>query len=70
MIIYSFISLNICFVAGHSDGSFEYPQQLFWLRNSKIDFQLCTYLEARARGHKTFFMRNLTEHEIYPAHKS
>ena len=24
----------------HGDGSFEYPQHMFWLRNKKYDFQL------------------------------
>ena len=24
----------------HRDGSFEYPQNMFWLRNKKINFQL------------------------------
>ena len=26
----------------HRDGSFEYPQHMFWFRNKKINFQLCT----------------------------
>ena len=25
----------------HRDGSFEYPQHMFWLRNKKIIFQKC-----------------------------
>ena len=36
------ISLNMCFGCSkepsHRDGSFEYPQHMFWLRNKKIDF--------------------------------
>ena len=28
------------------DGSFEYPQHIFWLRNKKNNFQLHTYLGA------------------------
>ena len=38
------INLNICFGCSkepsHWDGSFEYPQHLFWLRNNKNNFQL------------------------------
>ena len=26
----------------HRDSSFEYPQHMFWLRNKKIQFSLCT----------------------------
>ena len=36
------ICLNICFGCSkepsHWDGSFEYPQHIFWLRNKKINF--------------------------------
>ena len=28
----------------HRDGSFEYPQQMFWLRNKKNNFQLRTII--------------------------
>ena len=32
----------MCFVClkepSHRDGSFEYPQHMFWLRNKKINF--------------------------------
>ena len=28
----------------HRDGSFEYPQHMFWLRNKKINFQLRTLI--------------------------
>ena len=32
----------MCFVCSkepsHGDGSFEYPQRMFWLRNKKINF--------------------------------
>ena len=36
------ISLNVCFGClkelSHRDGSFEYLQHMFWLRNKKITF--------------------------------
>ena len=36
------IRFNICFGCSkepsHYDGSFEYPQHMFWLRNKKIIF--------------------------------
>ena len=45
MNIFLSISLNICFGCSeepsHCDGSFEYPQHMFWLRNKKINF-LCS----------------------------
>ena len=40
------ISFNICFWCSkelsHWDGSFEYPQLMFWLRNKKIDILVHT----------------------------
>ena len=40
------ISFNLCFGCSkepsHSDGSFEYPQHIFWLRNRKVKFPLRT----------------------------
>ena len=40
------ISFNICFWSSkemsHGDGSFEYPQHMFWLRNKKIIFLVGT----------------------------
>ena len=35
------IDLNLCFgcskESSHWDGSFEYPQHMFWMRNKEID---------------------------------
>ena len=46
MIIFFSISLNMCFGCSkepsHLDGSFEYPQHMFWLRNKKSNFQIRT----------------------------
>ena len=28
----------------HGDSSFEYPQHMFWLRNKKNNFQICTLI--------------------------
>ena len=40
------INFNICFGCSkepsHWDGSFEYPQHMFWLRNKKIKLSLST----------------------------
>ena len=40
--IFLFISLNVCFGCSkepsHGDGSFEYPQHMFWMRNEKNNF--------------------------------
>ena len=45
-IIYLSISLNMCFGCSkepsHWDGSFQYPLHMFWFRNKKNNFQLCT----------------------------
>ena len=42
------ISLNMCFgyskELSHCDGSFEYPQHMFWLRTKKNNFQLHTLI--------------------------
>ena len=42
------IHLNMCFGCSkepsHRDGSFEYPQRMFWLRNKKNNFQLHTLI--------------------------
>ena len=47
-IIFLSISLNMCFGCSkepsHRDGSFEYPQHMFWLRNKKNNFQLRTLI--------------------------
>ena len=41
-IIFLSISLNMCFGCSkepsHRDGSFEFPQHMFWLRNKYIIF--------------------------------
>ena len=43
VIIFLSISLNMCFGCSkelsHWDGSFEYPQHMFWLRNKKNNVQ-------------------------------
>ena len=40
----------MCFVCSkelsHRDGTFEYPQDMFWLRNTKNNFQLHTLIWA------------------------
>ena len=55
MIIFLPINLTISFECSkelsHGDGSFEYPQHMFWLRNKKIKFWLrIPYF----RGYHTF----------------
>ena len=51
-LVFLSISLNMCFGCSkelsQSDGSFEYPQHMFWLRNKKSNFQLHT-LECLTR---------------------
>ena len=47
-IIFFSINVNMCFGCSkepsHRDGSFEYPQHMFWLRNKKNNFLLCTLI--------------------------
>ena len=47
-IIFLSISLNMYFGCSkepsHLDGSFEYPQHMFWLRNKNNNFQLRTLI--------------------------
>ena len=48
VIIFLSISKNMCFGCSkepsHRDGSFEYPQHMFWLRNKKNNFQSRTLI--------------------------
>ena len=48
MNIFLSINLNKCFGCSkepsHRDGSFEYSQHRFWLRNKKNNFQLLTLI--------------------------
>ena len=48
MIIFLSIILNMCFGCSkelsHWDGSLEYPQHIFWLKNKKYNFQLRTLI--------------------------
>ena len=47
-IIFLSISVIMCFgyskEASHQDGSFEYPQHMFWLKNKKNNFQVRTLI--------------------------
>ena len=36
----------------HRDGSFEYPEHMFWLRNKKKNFQLRTLIWGPGKGSK------------------
>ena len=58
-IIVLFISLNMYFGCSkepsHRDGSFEYPQHMFWLRNKKINFQLRTLIWGPGRDLEKLF---------------
>ena len=48
VIIFLSISLNMCFGCSKElsprEGSFEYPQHMFWLTNKKNNFQLRTLI--------------------------
>ena len=57
LIVYIFfpISFYTCFGGSKEpsqwDGSFEYPQHIFWLRNKKISFLFCTLNERPEDGY-------------------
>ena len=59
VIIVLSISLNMCFGCSkepsHRDGSFEYPQHMFWLRNKKNNFQLRTLIWGPGKGSKILY---------------
>ena len=40
MQLFSYPSVKTCVVGAHRDGSFEYPQHMFWLKNKNNNFQL------------------------------
>ena len=48
LIIFLPINLNICFGCtkepSHWDGSFEYPQHMFWMRNKENNFPIGTLI--------------------------
>ena len=48
VIIFSPINLNMCFGCSkepsHWDGSFEYPQHMFWMRNKETSFPIHTLI--------------------------
>ena len=56
MIVLLSISLNIRFgyskEPSHRDGSFEYPQHMFWLRNQKIIFLIMHSYQEACTVHK------------------
>ena len=62
-IIFLSISLNTCFGSSkepsHGDGSFEYPEHMFWLRNTKNNFQLRTLIWGPERLLHSFFYPKL-----------
>ena len=58
VIIFLSISLNLCFGCSkepsHRDGSFEYPQHMFWLKNKNNNFQLRTLIWRHEHYKKCF----------------
>ena len=68
VIIFLSISLYMCFGCSkepsHRDGSFEYSQHMFWLRNKKNNFQLRTLVIAKLEMtlKTTLLNKELTQH--------
>ena len=46
----------------HLDGSFEYPQHMFWLRNKKNNFPVCTLIWRPEYG----LTAGVFDHVAYP----
>ena len=48
LVIFLPIDLNMCFGCSkepsHRDGSFKYPQHMFWLRNNENNFPIHTFI--------------------------
>ena len=59
-IIFLSISLNMCFgyskEPSHQDGSFKYPQHMFWLRNNKNNFQVRTFIWGPAINREAIYI--------------
>ena len=55
LIIFLPIYLNMCFVCSkepsHWDGSFEYPQHMFWMRNKENNFPIRTLIWRPGQYH-------------------
>ena len=55
------ISLNVCFGCSKEpslrDGSFEYPQHMFWLRNKKNNFELRSLIWGPVYVSKIFILQ-------------
>ena len=65
------ISFNICFGCSkepsHRDGSFEYPQHMFWLRNKKVNFSLRTRNSNPKRGFFVIFQARYRQGHVKQA---
>ena len=55
VIIFLPINLSVCFGCSkepsHRDGSFEYPQHMFWVRNKETIFQLRSLIWSPVIAH-------------------
>ena len=63
------ISLNMCFGCSkepsHQDSAFEYPQNMFWLRNKKNNFQLRTLIWGPAKSHVLTYILGQKKNAAY-----
>ena len=65
--IFLAVNFNMCFgwskEPSHWDGSFKYPQHMFWFRNKKINFWLRTFIWRPALfytgNHQTDILANM-----------
>ena len=64
-VIFLSISLNICFGSSkepsHREGSFEYPEHMFKLRNKKNNFKLRTLIWGPERLLHSFFLSQIVK---------
>ena len=65
LIIFLSISINMCFGCSkepsHWDGSFEYPQHMFWMRNKENNFPIHTLIWRPGFINRCFWTMPRTE---------
>ena len=63
------ISLNMSFgcskESSHWDGSIEYPQHMFWLRNKKMNFWLRTLISKGLVAQYLFYEKSVLKIKIF-----
>ena len=56
--------------SSHRDGSFEYPQHMFWFRNKKNIFQICTLIWGPEADSHVYMLTLIVLVTFYVLHSS